>query len=365
MSVTQKEIAAKLNVAQSQVARALSGNSMVAAKTRERIQAAAREMGYDPFANSSALTMNAKRHGKPIRRGLIAALFRPKEFPNTGASMRSVPFYVPVFDGMDDEAEARGIDICLCPIRNADIPRLIRDKSVDGVILISHLQIKREDDLPKVYFHGPSANGPAVRPDDREGGRIATRHLLDLGHRRIAFLGMQTVSLPDSPDEQRLNGYLDAMREYGAPVNDNWIETRLGWPSCLPSADDPGCGHCACCTGWTRLMEKNGGWNKSAPPVTAVVCYNDFVAMGSVVQARESGVNVPHDLSVVGFDDVSFQYQFYPAITSVSLPRYEMGRQAVTLLQDLIEAGPGQREFAESVLPVSLVVRDSTQPSHN
>jgi DNA-binding LacI/PurR family transcriptional regulator len=356
MSVTQREIAAKLNMSQAHVARILSGKGVASQKTRLRVEAAAREMGYDPYANAGAVAMNARRHGTPLRRKVIAVVFSLDEQP-AKSTLRSVPFFMPVIKGMEDEAAKRDIDICLCPVRHSEIPRLIREKNVDGVVMMTDVESMRDLGLPKVMFHGKSEEGTSICPDDRDGARQATRHLLELGHRRIGFIGVRYHS--GLPWEKRLDGYYDALKEYGIESHEEWVETDLAWPACMPTADFPGCGHCAACTGWEKLVNKNKAGKKTvSPPVTALVCYNDLIAMGAIVQARRQGILVPRDLSIVGFDDVSVQYQFSLGLTSVSLPLYEMGCGAISKLQDVIETENSDGEFQP--FPVSLIVREST-----
>jgi DNA-binding LacI/PurR family transcriptional regulator len=368
MAVTQKEIAERLNISQAHVARALSSQGRVSESTRLRVEAAARELGYSLGSNNEARNLAARRYGKPVRKGIVAVVFSSMTFDNSASpSLREVPFFVPVLDGMEDEAEALGLDICLCPLRSQELPRLIRERSVDGMVMLRPLFSDADLeslDLPSISFHWSSPYSHSISPDDREGARQATRYLLDLGHRRIAFLGMRFR--PGFPWEQRLNGYLDAMRDYGVEVRDEWIETNPEWPILKPNSLCAGCGKCAVCIGWQTLMTKCGHSTKSRRPgqkaelpFTALVCYNDIVAMAAIQQAKKEGVRVPEDLSVVGFDDVSEQYNFTPQLTSIHLPRYEMGRSAIRLLHEAIEKGENMQQ-ENRLLPVTLNVHQST-----
>jgi LacI family transcriptional regulator len=364
MSVTQKEIAAKLNISQSQVARALSGNSVVAEKTRLRIEAAAREMGYDPDAHSEARFMNARRHNKPIKKGTIAMLFH-----FMGAPLRVIPFYTPFLEGIEEETAVIGSNLCLCLIRIAELPRLIRDRNVDGVIVLGDFpQLSAEMKsigLPVLSFHSQFEGICNVRPDDFNGARLATQHLYDLGHRRIGFVGIvnQVHHSEGDPSMARYRGYAEAMRENGLDVRDEWVTIDFGMPQ--SSADtyctDVGhCQRCAACLGWEHLVEKNRANGTSAEFPTAFVCHNDNIAMGIATNAASDGVLVPRDLSLVGFDDMSLQYHFSPALTSVALPLYEMGKRAVQLLNQMGQE-TGSEEQLDNILPVNLVVRESTQ----
>jgi DNA-binding LacI/PurR family transcriptional regulator len=357
MPVTQDDIAKHLGISQVLVSYALRGNPRVNAQTRERILATAEDLGYDSRANNGARSMVARRHGKRLRSGVIAVVF-PSE---TTVELRSIPYYVPILDGMQDEAAARGLEVCLCPMRSNEVPRIIRERNVDGVVVLARGLIPPDLDIPRVDLTCMSLVAHSVAPDDREGGRLATRHLLELGHRRIAYIGV--VAAAGLPNELRRQGYYDAMREFGVEVPDEWIaEAEFVRPSCLSTADEPGCGNCAACSGWDLLLAQNGGRGvQNMPPFTALVCYNDHVAMGAIRQALKMGIEVPRDLSIVGFDDVSSQYHFRPALTSVSSPMNEMGADAVRIIQGIVEDGAEREtEFRHHVLPVSLVTRDST-----
>lgn len=361
MPITQADIAKQLGISQVLVSYALRGNPAVNSQTRERVLAAAQELGYDSHSNRGARAMVARRYGKRVLNGVIAVMFPFDSSPE----LQSEPYYARLLGGMQAEAAARGIEICMCPIRTSEIPRIVREKSVDGVIMLSRVvseigsvlsRAASDLDMPMVNLQWYSEDANCICPDDRDGARQATRHLLELGHRRIAFLG--TKCAPGLPGEQRLWGYQDAMQEYGAKVRAEWIEDQFPRASCIAAAGEPGCGDCASCLGWTRLMEKNSA---SPQPFTAVVCYNDPVAMSVIRQVRREGIEVPGDLSVVGFDDISTQYHFEPPLTSVRLPLQEMGSEAVRMVQDAIEAGDeaasGHKQF---VMPVSLMIRDST-----
>lgn len=357
MPITQEDIAKHLGISQVLVSYALRGNPRVNAQTRERVLATAQELGYDSLSNTSARAMVARRHGKRLRSGVIALAF-PYE---TASDLRSVPYYVPILDGMQDEAADLGLEVCLCPVRNGGVPRIIREGNVDGVVSLSHNLMPADLDIPKVDLSWESQKTHSIAPDNRDGGRQATRHLFELGHRRIAFLGV--MAAPGMPNEQRLLGYRDAMHEFGVEVHDEWVvEAAPVPPSCMSAVNEPGCGLCAACTGWSQLTAKNrAAGTKDWPGFTALVCHNDIVAMGALNQARKEGIESPRDISIVGFDDVSSQYHFKPPLTSIRLPLNEMGRDAVRLVQNIVEAAKeSSAEYQHHTLPVSLVVHDST-----
>lgn len=361
MPVTQEDIAKHLGISQVLVSYALRGTTGVSAETRERILATVKELGYDARANSGARSLAARRHGKRVLNGMIAVIFPFEGSP----ALSHEPYYARLLGGIQSEAADKGIEICMCPIRSTEVPRVVREKSVDGIIMLDNVKTDisaalsgaaQALSMPMVNLQWYSDEANCVCPDDRDGARQATRHLLELGHRRIAFLGLNCA--PGLPADQRLWGYQDAMREYGVDVRDEWIEAESVADSCIAAAGEPGCGECAVCQGWTRLMAKN---QLSAQPFTAIVCYNDHMAMSVIRQARRDGIDVPGDLSVVGFDDISTVYHFEPALTSVRLPLQEMGADAVRMVQEAIESGVESKPgYQQHEMPVNLVIRNST-----
>jgi DNA-binding LacI/PurR family transcriptional regulator len=178
----------------------------------------------------------------------------------------------------------------------------------------------------------------------------AVAHLVALGHRRIGYLSPSRYSLTV---RDRSDAFRRARAAHGLPDEDDLLQASGG-------GIDPGHGE----TAMALLLERS-------PDLTAVVCYNDTFAMGAVRHLTAVGRPVPAAVSVIGFDDTSLGYGFTPALTSVSAPRVEMGRESVRFLLALEmrednkstdevraeDAGPETRLF-----PVTLVVRDSTAP---
>lgn len=372
MSVTQKQIAEKLNVSSSLVGRALRGDLAVAQSTRERIAAAALEMGYDAGANRDARYLAARRYGHHLKQDAVAVLY-----PVGDLALRSLPFYASLLDGIEAEAAETGVELCLCPAPAGELPRLIREKKVDGVILLwhspEHLAQIRALNLPAATLFEHSEGLAGLTVDDREGTYLATKHLLEAGHRRIAYLGVrESAELPGAA--LRLQGYLDALAEFDREAPAAWRETRLELPTTTATSYCTGCRVCAACVGWQTLNGKSGGSTnrgislKGEVGFTALVCHNDAIAMGAIESAQREGVKVPTELSVTGFDDLSAAYHFQPAITSVQFSRPEMGRTVFRLLQEAIDkvhqGGGAAADIGTElhyVFPVALVLRETTK----
>lgn len=364
MAVTQKEIAERLDISRSLVARALKGHTEVAESTRLRIQKAAQEMGYDTTTNSAARELINKRYGQTSKNGVIAVMYGIMN----AATPRSLPFYVQVFDGIEAECHRLGLDLCLCLVRPDHMPRLIREGKVDGVISFGYetfyVDPIQAAGMPVVLFHTHCQTVDTVAPDDYEAARLATRHLIELGHRRIGFLGVRHYT--GHASQRRLEAFRDEMAAHGIPIDEKLVNFDLHLTNVTTDSYCNNCGECAGCIGWQTLLAENGCERGSRDlPFTALLCYNDAVAMGVIEHAREDGLEVPRDFSVVGFDDISVQYRFSPAITSVDIHRAELGAQAVRLLNKIIEqAGTStaqERHCEHPLFPVSLSVRESTR----
>jgi DNA-binding LacI/PurR family transcriptional regulator len=352
MPVTLKQIAQEVGVSHPIVSYALNGKSGVGAELRSKIIETAERMGYESHSNQEARRMIARRYGRRIETGIIALLYSVVG----GESWLENPFDRAFLNGIEAETGKRSLDLHLTPSRSSEIPRIIRQNGVDGIILqcaANNLQELAEFRLPIMVLGGNC--GSVVRstvPDNTTGTYLATKHLIELGHRRIAYVGMYSRF---SVGSQRYKGYGQAITEHQLPLCEEWrVEAR---DTTFQA------GHEA----MTQLMKRQESDSTAHPEFTAVVCYNDVLAMGVTSKAQEAGLRVPQELSVVGFDDLSTEYHFQPALTSVAFDRHTMGRRAVSWIceesQRLLHAGQeAQPETGIEVFPVSLSVRDSTCP---
>lgn len=338
MGVTQKQIAEEVGLSRSMVALALSGHPKISEQTRLKVEAVAQRLGYTEHSNSSARALIARRYGQQVKTGALAVLL-PDDVE--GVPLKEMPFYVPMLRGMEMEAAARGIDLLLCPQR-AQLPRLIGERQVDGVICVensSRVQTIHELGLPVVAVDFASQWAQTLIPDEREGTRLATEYLIQLGHRRIAYVGFLLEFLAA---QERHAGYQDALQQHGIAYDAALVDVRVCEMHTRAGAE-----------GLERLLKVGGEL-----PFTALVCYNDLLAMGVVRQLETRGIRVPQDVSVVGYDDISSDYEFRPALTSIRFDRLAMGRTAIAMLCHFDEKTARQHQRFE----VELVVRDSTSP---
>ncbi len=216
-------------------------------------------------------------------------------------------------------------------------------KQVDGLILTPSnpkgelIASLLDDNFPIVLLYSTVKTGPicAVGIDNYKGGYAACRHLVDLGHRRIAMIAGK-FSISDR-SFHRWHGYKKCLADHGIPYDSSLlVQTEYsltGGRECLKT-----------------IMA-------SDPPPTAVFCSNDYLAIGAMKGARELGASIPHDLSIIGFDDIPIASYVSPGLTTIRQPAYEMGKIGAQILFDQIKKGSGS---VHKMLDFELVVREST-----
>ncbi len=333
---TLGDVARRAGVSISAVSRVLSDapEARVSAETRARIKQAAADLAYRPNFAGRALKFS---------RTNVIALVVP-DLTNA--------FVTDLVLGVEDEALARDYMVLLG--RSEDlkpggemISRLVGEGRVDGMLVqvADHSQAGEVDDLlrsgyPVVFLNSvQSGHRGGVVLDDEAGARLATEHLVRLGHRRIAMVG----GLPQSGTaHRRVAGFRAAMADADLPVPRTAV-TRLGYY--------PKDGREAL----RRLMAL------PVPP-TALVVANINAAIGVLAEARSLGLAVPEDVSVISVHDAWTAENTWPPLTTVKMPLYQLGRTAVVRLQERL-GGATVREHVVTDPPPQLVVRESTAPA--
>ena len=339
MSVTQEQIAKRLRVSRQLVSFALNGAPGVSPRMRDRILRVAGQLGYSLNTNQAARALAARRNKRRVRTGVLALII-PRSY---GEPIRRLPFFVPWLDSVECEAAERDLALYLASCHpDRPLPRVLREGLVDGVICADQFDPRlRKTGLPVVMLGQavPGCLGLAIA--DREGARKTTEHLLDLGHRRLAYVG----HVPDFVfARERLAGFREALAARGLPCPEKLIEATL-WQQEVEAGTQA----------VKRLLARDRSF-------TAVVCYNDIHAMGAARGLEEAGLRVPADVSLTGFDDVTVQYGFRPAITSIGFDRFRMGQRAVQWLCEHTGQEAASGEPGAVIFPVELVVRESTCP---
>ena len=330
---TIADVAAHSGVSTATVSRVLSGVVPARPATRERVMAAVDELRYRPSGVARAL----KRHETRTIGLLITDIGNP--------------FFPQIVRAVEDAAHEGGYGVILCnagddPAREMAYLDLLLERRVDGLIVASARTTRRhaarlaDVPMPVVLVNGnaPGSHLPGITTAHRRGARLATRHLLALGHRRLAHITAPAAGSVAA--RLRLAGVTDALRAAGLD------------PASLRVAD--GDEHVE---GGARAARQllTGS---SAP--TAIVCYNDLTAVGAFRAVRGAGLRVPEDVSVVGFDDIELAAWTDPPLTTVRQPTDAMGRWAVARLADALRGESARRR--QVVLEPELVVRRSTAP---
>jgi LacI family transcriptional regulator len=307
-----------------------NGQKHVHPETRAKVQAAMEHLGY--VAHRPARTLAS---GQTHTVGLLAI-----EIDSS--------FFRDVIGGVDEQVTAYDYDFMLCTThdrkgKESDYVARLSHGMVDGLLVIlprgltDYVAQLRTEQFPFVIIdHDAEAPGcNVVNSANRTGAREAVDHLLSLGHRRVGFI---TGARGVGSAEQRLRGYEDALRGAGLEIDDRLV---LNGDFLEPR-------------GYEAAMEL---LTMPEPP-TAIFASSDTAAFGVMRAARERGLRVPRDLSVVGFDDIAEASWVTPALTTVRQPMREMGKAAVRMLMDMLREP--DRPPTTMVLGSKLVVRDTT-----
>ncbi|MEJ3656400.1 LacI family DNA-binding transcriptional regulator [Actinomycetes bacterium KLBMP 9759] len=337
--VTLKTVAEKVGVSSMTVSNAFSRPDQLSAQLRERILAAAAELGYagpDPAARTLARGTT----------GTVGILLT-ESLKHAFTDEISTAFLAAIAD----ELTPSGFALTLLPATEPGPIVPARDVALDGALVYScrtdspALDWLRRRGLPLVFVdQAPMTGVPSVNIDDRGGARAAAQHLVDLGHRRVGLLTVgdeeSTTRANDwhSSRERRL-GWLDALEPVGATVTQAQAK------------------HCNHDEGY-ELARKI--LTRDRP--TALLCFSDAFAAGAVLAAEDLGLSVPGDLSIVGFDDNPLATRLRPALTTIDQDVTGKGRAAAKALTDAVrrhrEGAPAK--VRHLTLPTRLVVRDST-----
>ncbi len=313
------------------VSKVLNGRMDVSIPTRERVEQVIEEYGF--VRNRAA---RALRKGKT---GLVELIL-----PRLGDE-----YFLPILEGAAQVLFEAGVRLVMTPTnyRSEEEVRWIdtvTDHSTDGILVvlpsegvIEHLE---RSGVPFVLIHnqgGLLSTAPSVRITSWEGGFVATNHLTNLGHRRIAYIGK---TAPARDAIERIAGYRAALDAANLP-----IDPQLQCDGAFTEAD----GYTATKT-LLKLQE----------PPTAIFAGNDRQAAGVYRALHELGITVPSEMSVIGFDNLPFTELLNPPLTTVHAPRLELGRTAAAMVLRLINGEP--LEMTRAVLPTEFIERQSCRP---
>ena len=343
MRATSKDVAVKAGVSRSTVSLVLNEvpNARIPDETKAKVLQAAAELNYQP---------NQLAQGLKNNRSKTIAFLLPSI---------SNPFYPYVAQGIEDVALENGYTVFICntyreKTKEENYLKVLLQRQVDGVILSTSFNttdyIKQfiEQGIAVTVFNR-AVDLPGVDQvlvDNTYGGWLATKHLLELGHRRIAFLA---GTLPYSSRTERMDGYKKALQEYGVKVDENLILRGESEQEYRDQSFD-------LYNGYTLTQKMLGKFKD----VTAVIGINDLTIMGAFRALREAKIRIPEDISLVGYDDIAMSAMMDPPLTTVEQPKYERGKAAAELLIRRIK-NPEMGERQSILFRPSLILRESTQ----
>ncbi len=313
------------------VSRVMNGNARVSEKTRNRVLAAMKELGYRPNTIAQSLASN--------RSNCIGLL----------VSEIHGPFFGQMMSGVETEIRAAGKHVIITTGHSEE------DKEKDGIeflisrncdAIILHVEAVSDEYLIElnkgktpiflVSRHVDELKDKCISLDNEMGGFIATESLIKMGHKDIAYIAGPLYKADASA---RLEGHKRALRENNLPINENLIHEA-------------------------EFKEAGGieglrHFVKTEQQFSALVCANDEMASGAMTYAREHDLQMPRDLSVVGFDNVVFAPYLYPKLTTVNNPVHEMGKMAAKLV--LKQVYQQKNLDIQTLFEPNLIIRDSAR----
>jgi LacI family transcriptional regulator len=328
---TIKDVAARANVSIATVSRVLNGTAYVSPDLEARVQKAVQDLGFRP----NVLAQNLRRNENSTI-GIMV--------PDS-----KNPFFAEMAKGAEDVCFSKGFIALLCdtdeqPTKAISHLNMLYQQRITGLIVVSpghitsQLQQVLDDGFPIVAVDRAlsSLSTDSIISDNYGGAKQAVQHLLDLGHRRIGFI---VSNLEHETIQGRWAGVEHTMQAAQIEIDPDLVYKH--------GDELPGSGY----AGAEHLLER--GY-----PPTAIFAFNDLMAFGVLHYAQKFGISVPHQLSVIGFDDMMLASFTAPSLTTIRQPKYELGQKAAEILLRRIQGDPFPQQ--NQVLPTTLVVRAST-----
>jgi len=327
--VTLKDIGKEVGVSATTVSRALNNKPDISYETKQKIKEAAERLGYSP--NALARSLKAKKTGSI---GVLIADIAD-------------PFFAPIVKGIENTAREMGYNIILCDTseeyeQEKLAVQMMLEKRVDGLLITPSqteygdiLGLKRKK-IPFVLLarHFDLVESDYVIPDEIKGAFSATDHLIKKSHKKILFINGPNYI---SSARERLVGYKRALQEHAILFDESLVKEGA-----LKMEDG------------YRIMKE---MLSTTTEFTAIFAYCDFVALGIIQALKEKKFKIPEDVAIMGYDDVIFARFLEVPLTTVHIPKYELGKEAMKLLKKKIE---GKIQEPQSViLETKLLIRKS------
>lgn len=324
-------VAQKAGVSTSTVSRVLNNLEIVKTSTRSRVLKAAEELNYHPNLHARSLA-----RGKSRILGIIV-------------SNMENPFFLDIYRTLESDAHARGLEVVVAntDYRSeqlvASVQLMIGLRAAGLAVIVSEMeehliQTVANSRIPAAFYDvgTPEKNITNIRVDYRKGIKKTVSYLSSLGHRRMAFIGHHSTLGPIS---ERRKTFLESVHRFSS------AEAKIfAGPDGLEGGRQAA----------RELLE-------SGFRPTAILCVNDFMAVGVMRELREEGLQIPRDVSVTGFDNIKLAEFCSPPLTTVHIPREQIGH---IIFENIVGNGDQRRETGrEIVIDPELVLRDSTGPA--
>ncbi len=333
---TIKDIAKRLNISISTVSRALRNATDVNSETKKTVQELSVELNYQP--NRLALSL------------------RQKQTHTIGVIVPNLDYVLSMMvRGIDEVALEAGFTVMVCQSnesfgREIVNTRRLLESLVDGFIIsvssetksFEHFKKIQERNIPVVIFDRVTPNliAPSVRLDNENGGFIATEHLLEQGYKRIAILaGPKNLGISN----ERMNGYLNALKKYKIKIENDLII------------------HCDFNQDYAYFATQELLAMKKRPD--AIFTISDRMAIGAMLAIKEKGLKMPDDIGLVGFNNEPVVNLVTPAISSIEMSAFELGKAAAKLFIETMHNN-GDKNNVEQVLKPKLFIRESSMKLH-
>lgn len=323
-----QQVAKQAGVSVATVSRVLNGKDKVSSKTKQKVEEAIQYLNYEP----SMLGRNLRNSESRIVLILIPSI--------------SNPFYFEIIKGIENMALSQNYSILLCetdskPEKEEIYFDLVRKKMADGIISMDPAvnvetlkELAENHAIIQCSEYGGGIGIPYVTIDSEEASYRAVKHLIQIGHRKIALMNSDEKFLYA---RERRMGYERALQEHGIPLNGEYIfyTQELGFEQGQQTMK--------------KILQL-----QDRP--TAVFAVSDLLAIGALKEINAAGLHVPGDVAVVGFDKIDFSNMTNPALTTVAQPMYKMGTVAAGMLIEKIQG----KTVDSVVLGHELVIREST-----
>lgn len=326
--VNIRDVAQKAGVSVATISRVINNRDAVSEKTRMKVERVIKELNYHP----SILGRNLRTSESRLLLVLIPSIANP--------------FYTEIINGIEEAAISQKYNILLSttesqPERQSIYLDLVKNRLVDGVISMDPtvnqgqlMELSESHPVVQCSEYNKTGDVSYVTIDSELAAYQAVKYLIQIGHQKIALINSEEKFLYA---RERRQGYEKAMKEFGLPIDSNWIYNtedlvfeygQLAMRSILDHDDRP----------------------------TAVFAVSDILAIGALKEINSSGLEVPKDIALVGFDNISFSNMTHPTLTTISQPMYRMGWQVANMLINKIQ----DKEVKSIILEHELIIREST-----